>query len=155
MIDKIKKSESGFTMQDLMIAILIIMLFVGIVASLMYSVYKINAETSLMMEASAYAVELLEDIDKIAYEEVDANLESIYDRSLPAGFNVDLEITNYGEEQNLQDVIKIVKLTISYEFLGNTSNVSVTKLKIKEIWKEFNIFIWNMLKTKKELPYYH
>lgn len=133
MIDKIKKSESGFTMQDLMIAILIIMLFVGIVASLMYSVYKINAETSLMMEASAYAVELLEDIDKIAYEEVDANLESIYDRSLPAGFNVDLEITNYGEEQNLQDVIKIVKLTISYEFLGNTSNVSVTKLKIKEI----------------------
>ena len=133
MIDKIKKSESGFTMQDLMIAILIIMLLVGIVASLMYSVYKINAETSLMMEASAYAVELLEDIDKIAYEEVDANLESIYDRSLPAGFNVDLEITNYREEQNLQDVIKIVKLTISYEFLGNTSNVSVTKLKIKEI----------------------
>ena len=114
------KSESGFTMYDLIVAMFLITLFVGLIASLMYSSYKINMETNLMMQASAYSVQILEDIDKIAYEEVDSSLASKYksDFSIPAGFNVNLEVSKYGEEQNLQDVMKIVKLTISYEFSG-------------------------------------
>lgn len=129
------KSESGFTMYDLIVAMFLITLFVGLIASLMYSSYKINMETNLMMQASAYSVQILEDIDKIAYEEVDSSLASKYksDFSIPAGFNVNLEVSKYGEEQNLQDVMKIVKLTISYEFSGNTENVTITRLKIKEI----------------------
>lgn len=129
------KSESGFTMYDLIVAMFLITLFVGLIASLMYSAYKINVETNLMMQASAYSVQILEDIDKIAYEEVDSSLASKYknDFSIPTGFDVNIEVSNYGEEQNLQDVIKIVKLTISYEFSGNTENVSITRLKIKEI----------------------
>lgn len=129
------KSESGFTMYDLILAMFLITLFVGLIASLMYSAYKINAETNLMMQASAYSVQILEDIDKIAYEEVDSSLASKYksDFSIPVGFNVNIEVSKYGEEQNLQDVMKIVKLTISYEFSGNTENVTITRLKIKEI----------------------
>ena len=121
----------------------------------MYSVYKLNIETSLMMEASAYSVEILENIDKLAYDEVNSELENIYNSQLPAGFNVNLEISQYGKENNLKDVIKIVKLTISYEFLGNTSDISITKLKIKEIWMEFSVFIWSLTRMKKELHYYH
>ena len=42
------KSQNGFTMQDLVIALLIITLFVGIISTLMYKVYKIEIESKLM-----------------------------------------------------------------------------------------------------------
>lgn len=129
------KSEDGFTMQDLIIAIFIITLFVGIVGSLMFSVYKASKEADLMLRATAYSVQILEDIDKIAYEEVNSNLASTYRNkfSIPEGYNINLEVTNYGEENNLEDVMKIVKLTISFQFQGEEQNISITRLKIKEI----------------------
>ena len=50
---------------------------------------------------------------------------------IPAGFNVDLELTNYGE--NTEDVIKIVNLKITYTLQGDTTEYTVQRLKIKEI----------------------
>ena len=77
-LKKLIKSNKGFTMQDLIIAMLIITIFVGLVSSLMYSVYYINIKTDLTSQMSTYAVQILEDIDKIAYEEVTPSLASTY-----------------------------------------------------------------------------
>ena len=130
------KSNKGFTMQDLIIATLIITIFVGLISTLMYSVYNINIRTDLTSQMATYAVQILEDIDKIAYEEVNSDLANTYKSqfNIPAGFDVNIEVTNYGEgTQNIEDVIKIVNLTISYELRGDTEQFSVQRLKIKEI----------------------
>lgn len=130
------KSNKGFTMQDLIIATLIITIFVGLISTLMYSVYNINMRTDLTSQMATYAVQILEDIDKIAYEEVNSDLANTYKSqfNIPAGFDVNIEVTNYGEgTQNIEDVIKIVNLTISYELRGDTEQFSVQRLKIKEI----------------------
>lgn len=130
------KSENGFTMQDLMIAAFVIVLFVGLISSMMYSVYKTNIRADLTARMSTYAIQILEDIDKIAYEEVNSNLSSKYIEQfeIPSGFNVNIEVSNYGEGlQNIEDVMKIVKLTISYELQGETEEFVVQRLKIKEI----------------------
>ena len=130
------KSNKGFTMQDLIIATLIITIFVGLIGTLMYSVYNVNIRTDLTSQMATYAVQILEDIDKISYDEVTSELADTYKSkfSIPAGFDLNIEVSNYGEGiNNVQDVIKIVNLTISYELTGDVQQYSVQRLKIKEI----------------------
>ena len=130
------KSEKGFTMEDLTIALLIITLFVGVISTMMYKVYKVNLKTDLTSQMVIYAVQILEDIDKIAYEEVKPELADIYNSkfSIPQGYTIDIQVSNYGEGiSNVKDLIKIVKLNISYTFSGEKEEFTVTRLKIKEI----------------------
>ena len=130
------RSNKGFTMQDLAIATLIITIFVGLISTLMYSVYKTNVKTNLTSQMATYVVLILEDIDKIPYEEVKPELADEYksDFSIPESFNISIEVSNYGEGvNNVQDVIKIVKLNISYTILNETEGFSIQKLKIKEM----------------------
>ena len=130
------KSENGFTMQDLMIALVIIMIFVGVITTTMYTVYKLNIETNLTSQMTAYAVQILEDIDKISYEEVTSDLSATYNEkfSIPESFKIDIQVSNYGEgTENIQDVMKIVNLRISYTLQGNEQQFTVQRLKIKEM----------------------
>ena len=130
------KSEKGFTMEDLTIALLIITLFVGVVSTMMYKVYKIKLKTDLTSQMVMYAVQILEDIDKIAYEEVKPELANIYNSkfSIPQGYEIEIQVSNYGEGRaNIKDLIKIVRLNISYTFSGEKEEFEVTRLKIKEI----------------------
>ena len=130
------KSNKGFTMQDLIIATFIITIFVGLISTLMYQVYYANVKTDLTSQMATYAVQILEDIDKISYDEVNSDLAETYKIkfSIPVGFDVNIEVSHYGEGiNNVQDVMKIVDLTISYELRGETQQFNVQRLKIKEI----------------------
>lgn len=130
------RSNKGFTMQDLLIALFFIVLFVGIISSMMYAVYKLQMKANLMSQMTMYSVQILEDIDKISYEEVQKKTAQEYRNqfSIPAGFNINIEVSNYGEGiENVQDVMKIVKLTLSYTFSNETEEFMVQRLKIKEI----------------------
>ena len=130
------KSENGFTMQDLMIAAFLIIIFVSFISTIMYTVVKANIKTDLTAQMTTYAVQILEDIDKISYEEVDNSLAQTYLNkfSIPSGYDIIIDVSNYGEGlNNVQDVIKIVKLTISYELQGVPEKITIQKLKIKEI----------------------
>lgn len=130
------KSEKGFTMEDLTIALLIITLFVGVISTMMYKVYKVNLKTDLTSQMVIYAVQILEDIDKIAYEDVKPELAEIYNSkfSIKQGYTIDIQVSNYGEGiSNVKDLIKIVRLNISYNFSGEKEEFTVTRLKIKEI----------------------
>ena len=135
-LSKKLKTEKGFTLQDLVIACLIITLFVGTIGSLMFLVYKTNIKADLTSQMCLYAVQILEDIDKISYEEAQTMTGSVYKEkfSIPDGFNVQLDFSNYGEGvENIQDVMKIVNLKISYSILGEEEEFTVQRLKIKEL----------------------
>ena len=83
-----------------------------------------------------YSVQILEDIDKISYEEVTSELSNSYNSkfSIPEGFEIDINVSNYADGlTNVQDLIKIVDLNISYNYLGEKEEFKVTRLKIKEI----------------------
>lgn len=130
------QSEKGFTMQDLIIAIFLLSLFVTLISGLMYKVYITNAKISLTAQMATYAVQILEDIDMIGYNEVNSELEQNYYNkfNIPKDYVLDIEVTNYGEGvENIEDVMKIVKLTISYKLQDDTEQFSVQKLKIKEM----------------------
>ncbi len=129
-------SNKGFTIQDLLVACFIIIIFVGTISSLMYTVYKTNIKARLMSQMTVYAVKILENIDKISYEEVQTKTADEYkdEFSIPDEFNVQIQISNYTENSNsINDVIKVVNLKLSYTFVNETEEFVVTRLKIKEI----------------------
>ena len=130
------KSEKAFTMQDLIIAILIIGIFVALIGNLMYNSYMNKVVANLTAQMSMYSVEILEDIDKISYEEVQTKTPEQYRAkfAIPDGFDIKIEIRDYIEgQQEEQDLMKIVKLTLSYTIQGKKQDFVVERLKIKEL----------------------
>ena len=135
-INKKLKSQKGFTMQDLIIACLILTLFVGLIGTLMYNSYYNNLRAQLSANMTIYSVKILEDIDKISYEDVQTKTGTDYKEqfNIPAGYNVEISISNYGDGvENVEDIIKIIKLKISYTLKGETEEFVVQKLKIKDL----------------------
>ena len=138
MYKKIKinlRSQKGFTLQDIAIECIIFTTFVGLISTLMYNVYLTNTKANLSAQMAIYATQILEDIDKISYEEAQEMTSELYKQkfNIPNNYGIDLELTDYTQEnENIQDIIKIVNLNISYKIFGDTETFSVKRLKIKE-----------------------
>lgn len=129
------KSNSGFTMTDLVTALIIFSIFTGIIGTLMYNSFKTNLQVKMAGTAANYAIQILEDIDKISYDKVINGMESSYKSkfSIPNGFDLSIEVSNYNEGTDKEDLIKKVKLTITYSLAENSENLVIERLKIKEI----------------------
>ncbi len=132
--NKMLKSNQGFTMQDLVVAILILMLFVGTIGSVYLAVYEVQIDTKLDSVATLFAVQIVEYIDKISYDEVENGMEQKIRQefSIPNSFGIQIQVSNYEPEANSQDIIKEVKVTITYTFNENDRNITINRLKIKE-----------------------
>ena len=127
------KSESGITMMDLIVALAIFTVFTGVITALMFSSYKTNLQLRMSGAALNYTIEILEDIDKISYDEVTNGMEDSYRSKfeIPSGFNLNLEVGQY--DSNSEKLIKKVKVTVAYEISGKTEKIVINKLKIKEV----------------------
>ena len=125
------KSNKGFTIQDIIVAMTVLVLFTGIIGGSIVAIYKVQAETKLSSSATLYAIQIIENIDKISYDDVkDGDLRTWRtDYGIPDIMNLDFDVSAYNENHT----IKIVKLTISYEFSGKTQTLVLEKLKVKEI----------------------
>ena len=76
--DKLRKrikSNQAFTMQDLVIAIMVLLLFVGTIGGTYLAIYQVQADTKLDSVATLYMIQMLEYIDKIGYDEVTNGME--------------------------------------------------------------------------------
>ncbi len=129
------KTNRGVTMTDVIIAIIILSLFVGVISSLYYKIAYYNNAIRMNAMAVHYAVRIAEDTDKMIYEDVGDNLnESIKTNyNLPDTFTANIMVKKYNEEDTTkQDIIKIVTIKIDYEFMNDKKSYEIKKLKIKE-----------------------
>ena len=54
--------------------------------------------------------------------------------SIANGFDISIDVRGYYSEKSaIQDVIKMVTLTITYDFGATTENIVIEKMKVKEI----------------------
>ena len=125
------KSNKGFTMQDVIIAIAILTLFAGTIAGSYLAIYKIQAETQITAVATLYGIQILENIDRIAYEDVKNGMEDTYKQAygISDQMGLRIEVSQYDSE----NTIKMVKLTLSYQVAGNKEDLALEKLKVKEL----------------------
>ncbi len=130
------KANRGVTTTDVVVAIIILSLFVGIIGNLFYQIAKNSNMVRYNTVAVYYAIRIAENIDKMSYEEVTDNLNSdlTTEYQLPDGFTGKVEVENYNKyDTTKQDIIKKVKITINYTFLKEERNYQIEKLKIKEM----------------------
>ncbi len=130
------KSNKGFTLQDAAIAIGIILLFTGVVVGGFIKIANVQAETKLDAVATLFAVQAMERIDKVSYEEVEKdNLEELAsqmknDFSIPSSFDIKLDII---PDELTDQLVKTVQLDLSYTFQNETRNIVIRRLKVKEL----------------------
>ena len=126
------KSSKGITGIDISVAVIVIVIFTGMIASLMYSNYKTAIEIQKSAQADAYATIILEKVDEKPYEDITDNFISDIIKD-----EIDIDYTNYqllmSVEEVEENLIKKVNLTLKYDFEGKTKQLVITKLKIKEI----------------------
>lgn len=131
------KSEKGFTIQDLLIAIIILGIFTGVVSSIMISWHNLNVQTIVSGNATYYAIQIMEKIDKVSYDTVTNDIITSWiseeDLNIPSSYTVTFNVQNYNEGNEKEDLIKKVELTISYNIRGSEEKIVLNKLKIKEI----------------------
>lgn len=125
------KSDKGFTMQDVIIGIVVLIAFAGTIASSYLAIYKVQAQTEATAVASLYGIQILEDIDRISYDQVKNGMEQGYKQTygISDGMDLKIEVSQYDPD----NTIKLVKLTLTYQIAGSQENLVLEKLKVKEI----------------------
>ena len=139
------KSNKGVTLYDVIIAIIVLSLFVGVIGTLFYQIVYNNSLIKYNAIATHFAVRVAEDIDKIPYEnitsqylnnyisnETDSDNNKIY--NLPDDFNINVDVRNYNENDNSkEDILKIATIEVSYRCMNEDFSYKLQKLKIKEL----------------------
>ena len=131
------KSHQGFTIQDLAIAIVILILFSSVMASTYMAILNTQTETKLDAVLTLYAVEILEYIDEIDYASLENPNQVIAlarnNLQIPSGVAINLEITPYESEENNEDIIKTVKVIVGYTLQENQHQITMTNIKVREV----------------------
>lgn len=125
------KSNKAFTLQDITVGLVILMLMTGTIFGLYVMVYKVQCDSALQSQATTYAIQILENTDKISYEEVKNGMEETYKTlyEIPDKFNISMNVIDYNEE----NTIKKIELTISYNFDKSNKKITFDKFKVKEL----------------------
>ena len=129
------KSNKGFTMYDLVVAIIIFTMFVGVIGTVLVTTFKVQATSKIDEIAALYAIQIAEYIDKVSFEEVDTNLTSkvVTNLQIPNTFDVEINVTDYKPGIETESYVKVVKINLKYFYYNETQNFSIDKLKIKEL----------------------
>ena len=128
---KFLKDNKGVTGIDLAVAVTIIIVFAGLIATIMYNLYLTNLEILKRANASAYATIILEKVDEKAFENITddfvTNLINNNELSIDDSYNVEFSKTDTNE------LLKVVNLKINYTVNNKEKNLTLNKLKVKEV----------------------
>lgn len=134
------KREEGVTIIDLVIAIIIMSVFVGVITTLMTGIYKQSLEVQISSNAMSYATIILEKIDEKSFEEVQnpnfvENLKASGEVTIPKEYTIKLNVENPDNvSEEVSDVIKKATVTLNYKIRNEEKSISISKLKVKEIY---------------------
>lgn len=139
MREKHLKANKGISMTDIVVAISILMLFVGVIGNLYYQVALQSNMIRLNTIAVYYSIKIAENIDRIAYDNVTNELNNnntLKDNckiEIIDPFKVTINVENYNkDDSSKKDIIKIVTIRVEYQFFQETRAYELKKLKIKE-----------------------
>jgi len=159
MMKKKIREQKGFAASDALIAVLIIILFSGLIATISYNIYISNSSIKRMSKATNYIVDVFEYIDKINYDKVTKNnLTTYFNNKYYVGEKAEVKMLSEGE--NIEDIdtpfkaeINIVKykdtegtldtqgldlvqeitMTVKYKLGNKDQEITMTRSKAKEI----------------------
>lgn len=133
------KNNKGYVAIDMAVAIIGIIVFSGLIISLMYSNFLENAKTKKETIAVIYLTELMENIGIATYEKVtQENIENLKPTDLTKEPDKDIYEVNIqighpvDEKEEPVEFIKTITAQISYTVGNKTYSNTLQRIKIKE-----------------------
>lgn len=127
--------NKGVTGIDLTISIIILSILSGLIVSLMSSIYKTSIEIQKSANAMAYATIVLEKVDAKSFNEVNDDFVNTLKNNGEVEIDSDYTI-NFATEEIEVNLLKKVIVNVLYDVNGEQKAIKISKLKIKEIYKE-------------------
>lgn len=128
--------NKGVTGIDLAISLIVIAIFSGVIAMLMANMYRTSIEIQRSANAMAYATIVLEKVDEKSFEEIEDDfvekLKSSGEFSMDDSYSI-----NFSTDILEENLFKKIVVKINYEIGGEQKSITINKLKIKEIYKEW------------------
>lgn len=136
------RKNNGFTGIDISIALVIMLAFVSLIASLIYSFNQASQGVDRKSEATYLTIQVIEAIKQMNYDDVsnEMTIDTISSSTsnnidVKEGYNLKIEVENYKDivgDDTLEDVIKIVTVTVEYSLGNNTEKVDISTVITKE-----------------------
>lgn len=130
------RENRAATMTDVIVGMIILIMFTGILTTSFYKMYMHNISIRMNAIAVDYAIKILEDVDRMTYEEVTNDLNNTLTQkyTIKENYTINLEIENYNKnDETKQDIIKTVKVTVKFKVADQEQEYTVKKVKIKEM----------------------
>ena len=153
------KKEKGLIASDGLIAIMILALFAGIIATILYNIYISNTSLKRMSTANLFIVDIFEYIDKIDYTDLDLvdDTNSIKQKytylslsiapgtpededlkrmwkmegEVEKGYDIVIILDKYKPDDDTQDLVRKITVTVSYKVGNKNQEITMTRLKTK------------------------
>lgn len=159
MKERILKGQKGFAASDALIAVLIITLFAGLIATISYNIYLSNSSIKRMSIATSYIVDVFEYIDKSYYDDVtieglkgqysylteytgDANSIEQDDNTERLGilegetdngrYTIRIVLDQYKPNDEALDLVKQITMTVSYKLGNKPQEITMKHIKSRE-----------------------
>lgn len=132
------KSNKGFVGVDAVIAIVAVVVFSGLIISLMYNNFLENVKIKREALASIYLTEIFENIAIADYKDIEITAEDTDNSNLQLipselqGQNFTVELLVQENDEAEEDITKKIIATISYELNDKTYEHTMERIKIKE-----------------------
>lgn len=156
------RKENGFATSDALIAVLVIVLFSGLIATLTYNIYLANTSTKRISKANGYITDIFEYVDKSYYDDI--SIENIanyfnnkyyyqentttpredaevsmgkHEEELTTPFKILLKVENYYPNPNAPkeeklDLVKEITITVKYKLGRREQEIEISRAKARE-----------------------
>lgn len=149
---KFIKKQNGFVVSDAMLAMLILMMFTGIITSLIYNIVLTSKRIKINSQEIAYITEVFNYAEQISYSNVTAdilishvNAKSDTNKFVTAGkttagletpYKMTIEVEKYNEtagNTDKKDLLKTIKIKVECTLSKKTYSTEMSTLrKVKE-----------------------
>ena len=142
------RKDKGIIISDAVIAVLLMMVFVGVIMSLMLNVFRESAKIKISSQQMDYITEIFEYVEKLKYEEVTADnlIKFINDKNVDyvkaaasiddiddnVSYKMAISVESYiptDETLPKYDLIKTVTLTIENNLADESYTTTSSKIK--------------------------
>ena len=130
------KSNKGFSGIEITVALVVLMIFVPLIVMIFTNIYLSYTNSRRNAEATAYATQIMEQIEKMYYADVtSAKLSNVIEQmNIPKGYGIQLEVNSYNEDdETKEDLVKTVIVNINYKVGKQTQSIRFETVKAKEI----------------------
>ena len=134
------KEQKGFAASDALIAVLIIVLFSGLIATISYNIYLSNSSVKRMSKGTEYITRTFEHIEKKPYEEITIDGLETYINENQTEFNItdnQINISSNNTEETTKSIGNSINpaytMNINIEYYNKTEENTDKLDLVKEI----------------------